>query len=374
MRRRSRKQKKLNTARYFIYVVLFCISVSIFLAYQLNKNEKNYIETYTKEQQILVDEVASKAQEYLSKDANVNINLAENNVVDNILKKSVTSGNRYWIFGKEDKLIFNRDDETSKDTKDTKFQDIIKSDEIMSVTNFNVNKTNYFIGMCTNKSYVISSLKLNKLNIYIFIFVGSFSFALIIIMIGYSLKIKSDESKIAKQKKELQEKNIMIQSLTSSDRGNSYDVEENWKLNRYALDHLTKTYNREFLKKLLGKINSKRNLDVIAIIFSIQGYNAIEDDKLKDDVASSTADIINEEKDKKHVVSRINDAQFALIMLDCNINKAKTMANMISLKFKDKFGKLDLELLYGAAEKNTSDGNTYSVISDAIDEIKIFKI
>jgi len=358
-RSKMKKTVRSKVIQNFIIASVFSSLAFGYIVYETINNKNTVIENYKEEQQILVDEIAKESKEILQSGEQAE-DFYENIVSEKVIKNAETSGSRYWIFGKNDSIIYKRNEEVTLKEKGNKFSDVQEKGYVTSIKTFEVKNNKYVVGLNTKEDYIIKMGELSNLNNSIYLFSGTLSFILIGGVLYFSLKISDKDDNIEYYMDLLKKRNIIIEESTKN------VAEEEVRGN--PKDDLTKVYREEILYKILDKINEQGISPVSILTFQILGLESLKDEVEKSSIIYKTSEILIEIVNDRHVIARKNNNEFVIVILESN--GAEQSAFRILDKFNNQFYQLNIRLLFGISRKDGEDQEIYCVLKDSIDDLE----
>jgi len=345
--------------RNLVMASVFSVLGFAYIVYETVNNKNTFIGSYKEEQQILVDEIAKKSEEILES-GELTEDYYENIVVENVIKKAETSGSRYWFFGKNESIIFKKNEAVNLEEKETKFGGFEENGYVTSIKFFEVKNNKYVVGLNTKEDYIIKKGELSNLNNSIYLFSAAFSFIVIAGVLYFSLKLKDKDENIEYYKRLLKTKNIIIEESNKN-------VAEDQVRNN-PKDDLTKLYREELLYKLLDKINEQGISSVSILIFQILGLQNVNDDAKRSSILYKIAEMLRDIIDERHLIARRNKNEFVIVMLEST--GEEQVAFRVVDKFNNEFCQLKIRLLFGICRKDAENQEIYCVLKDAIDDLE----
>jgi len=330
------KPRKSRLTIVLILSFLFCIAATIFLINELAQNQAYFTRSFGKEQELLVKQIADRSKDALNENPG-----NEQGVIDNIIKTAETSGNRYWFLTKENELLFYKN---SFEMDKLKIKDVnkilysIKSNDgynidvlralsadktngtvlfstsktenkiLVSVFFFQVNNTNYSIGMCTTEAFILSAGKIVKHNTYSIMVLVLVCLILFPTIIAGTIIINKREEEILTSKKIIRAKNMKIEELT----------QVNFK-STILYNDKTNLYSKEVLYALLKKANRPELFPFSMLVINLDYSENITYDDLVLELTSE----INNLLPKTSVSTRVQDAQLAVLFFKTEYGAVK---------------------------------------------------
>ena len=349
----------LHTKSKYLFIIilslLFCAATIIFETKVLKQNQESLTTSFGKEQELLVSQIEKQAINMLSSQSD-----NEQAVIKNIIKNSVTSTNRFWFFTKENKIIFFRDDNETRQLKIKDINMLLKSykmyggknidplitlfsdktrgsvlfseseigeNKLASVSFFEVNGTNYSIGLCTTETYIVDSSYIFKHNSYSIITIVAICLLLFsIVVVNIIIIDKKDDE---------------IQLLTA-------DVSELDLL--YNKD--TNIYSKKVFDALINKLENPQLFPISKIVIDL----SIPEDISFDGLISELSPVLKKLLPQKGILAKTQDNELTVLLFRTHYKSAKALqtklmnsCSNILLKF-DSSVKTDVILLYEKAD------------------------
>ena len=365
------------------------------------------IEGYSANQEILVDEVARDVQAALSlaPDAELeDVKQAEADAVSDIIMQAETSGSKYWFLYSSTGVIFEKNTEETRNVAgknaaelirywklqgggDTEaFEELLDSrkngstvieknvksgKEIVSLQYFQVGYKDYYIGMATSQSYLMSTERVNEHILYLYIFCAVVSLCLSVAVLFLCLKIYRSHMAAERASESLVDKNLQIQELTRK-----LAVKNEAVQSASVYDNLTKLYNRKFFDNLLSKIKNELLMPVSIVILDINGLkklNASAGYTAGDELLEKTAVILRRVCLDTDVISRTGSSEFSVLMTGTKEEAAYAVAKNLMRQFYD-LDNSQLTLSMGVAQMHENNSNIFSVFEEARKNLNIAKM
>jgi diguanylate cyclase (GGDEF)-like protein len=388
-------------------VEVFAISILtvalIFLGWayiyqETSKYKQNVIDSFGVNQEIIVNQVAKSVKDGLESDtakAGYTAEKAEEAVVANIIKKAETSGSRYWFFYTTDRVIFEKDTETTRNvagenmteldrywklhggTGMESFEEMLSDgrngsaifsknnetgNEIISVMYFTAGDREYFLGMSTLQSYVMSTARVDEHILYLWTFSALVSLDILIFSLLLCLRIFRHQKESEKLKKSIVDKSLQIQELNQKLSSKSEAVQ-----NASIYDNLTKLYNRKFFDSLLSRVNHDMLKPVSIVVLDINGLgqlNATEGYNAGDKLLEKTSGILHKVCIDTDVVARTGSSEFTILMTATREAEAYGTARNIRRQFAS-LDNAELTLSVGVAQMPADENSIFTVLEAA---------
>ena len=356
----------------FIIIIslLFCAATIIFETRVLRQNQESFSISFGKEQELLVSQIEKHAIDTLSSQLG-----NEQAVIKNIIQSSVTSANRYWFFIRDNKILFFRDD---NETKQLRIKDInmllksykmaggknidplvtlfsdkskgsvlfseskISENKLASVSFFEVNGTSYSLGICTTETYIVDSGYIFKHNSYSIIKIVAISLLLFSIVVASIIFIDKKNDEIQLLKKFIQSKNQKIEKLTTA------DVSESDLL--YNED--TNIYSKKVFDALITKLGSPQLFPISKIVINI----TFSENITFDGMVSELTPVLKKLLPQKGILARTQDDELTVLLFRTDYKSAKDLQTKLMKAWSNilkKFNssvKADVILLHEKAE------------------------
>lgn len=331
-----------NKPKYLFIIIislLFCVATIVFETRVLKQNQESFSISFGKEQELLVSQIEKQAINMLSSQSG-----DEQAVIKSIIKNSVTSANRYWFFIKENKILFFRDDNETKqltikdinmllksykmtggkniDPLVTLFSDKTRgsvlfseselSENILaSVSFFEVNGTSYSLGIFTTETYIVDSGYIFKHNSYSIITIVALCLLLFSIVVVSIIIIDKKEDEIQLLKKFIQSKNQKIEKLTT------VAVTELDLL--YNED--TNIYNKKVFDALVNKLENPQLFPISKIVINI----SFSENITFDGMVSELSPVLKKLLPQKGILARTQDNELTALLFRTDYNSAKAL-------------------------------------------------
>ncbi len=397
-------------------VELFVISIItvalIFLGWayifqETNKYKTSIIDSYSASQEILVNQVAKNVkaglESYASKGGYTDPNV-EAAVVDNVIKKAESSENRYWFFYSTDRVIFEKDAETTRNVKGKNILELERywklqggsgmeamaemisegrngsvvlsknnttGNEIVSIKYFTVGDRGYFLGMSTVQKYAMNTARVNEHILYLWTFSALVSLDILIFSMLLSLRIYRHQKESEKLNRSIVDKSLQIQELNRKLSSKSEAVQ-----NASIYDNLTKLYNRKFFDNLLSRINHELLMPVSIVVLDINGLgqlNTTEGYNAGDELLEKTSEILHRVCIDTDVVARTGSSEFTILMTATRESEAYGTARNIRRQFAS-LDNTELTLSVGVAQMHEKEDSIFAVLEAARKNLIIEKM
>ncbi len=364
----------LHTKSKYLFIIilslLFCAATIIFETKVLKQNQESLTMSFGKEQELLVSQIEKQAINVLSSQSD-----NEQAVIKNIIKNSVTSANRYWFFTKENKIIFFRDDNETRQLKIKDINMLLKSykmyggknidplitlfsdkaigsvlfsesevgeNKLTSVAFFEVNGTDYSIGLCTTETYIVDSSYIYKHNSYSIITIVALCLLLFSIVIVNIIIIDKKDDEIQLLKKFIQSKNQKIERLTTA--------------NISELDLLynkdTNIYSKKVFDSLINKLEKSQLFPISKIVIDL----SIPENISFDSLMSELSPVLKKLLPQNGILAKTQDNELTILLFRTHYKSAKALQTKllnawsnILMKFNSSV-KTDVILLYEKAD------------------------
>ncbi|MDD3168828.1 MAG: diguanylate cyclase [Eubacteriales bacterium] len=365
---------------------------------ETNKYKEGITESFATNQEILVDQVAksvkSELERYRPKDGH-SYGQAEKAAVANVIKKAEVSGSRYWFFYSSDEVIFERDTEETRNvvgknraelTRYWKlqggagiesFEEMLTDrrngsavfskgnqtgNEIVSVKYFAVEDKDYYLGMSTLQTYVLSTARVSEHILYLWTFSALVSLDILIFSLLLCLRIYKHQVESERLNKSIVDKSLQIQELNRKLTSKSEAVQ-----NASIYDNLTKLYNRKFFDNLLARVNHSLLKPVSIVVMDINGLgqlNAIEGYNAGDELLEKTSEILHKVCIDTDVVARTGGSEFTILMTATKEAEAYGTAKNIKRQFSN-LQNAALSLSVGVAQMQEKENSIFTVLEAA---------
>lgn len=396
-----KKQEKI-VFQIFITIILAVVVVAALwyaAVSEINNHEVNTINAFSKEQYDeninLADKVKIVMEGYM-KDNKVDLKLAEQNVVKNIIKKETNSNNKYIFFYDTEHVLFersnsntkkysgktlnevfnlweynsgsnlddvknlinNKQDGTAEIVKDNK-----KGSEILSWSFIQVSNKNYIVGMSTAESYLLNDVSFDKHAVRFYAFTLIFTMMFSIVFIAFILYRYFSYKKVNALQNELQNRRIQVEEAASKLK----EMEQSVK-RASIYDALTKVYNRQFLHILLSKINFELFLPIAIIVINIEDIQCVNKTfghNKGDEILIKTAELLKKYYGQKNIISRINDDEFVLVLTSIDESSVCKILDELQYKVESSYIGILCKFTFGIAIKNDKNDDIFDVLKAA---------
>ncbi|MEL7571226.1 MAG: hypothetical protein AAGU14_11795, partial [Eubacteriaceae bacterium] len=223
---------KINYKVQLLVIAVLTIALILlgwaYIFQESNKYRNSIIETFSANQEIIVDQVAKTVKIGLASasGSGYTSEQAEQTVVSDIIKKAEASGSKYWFFYSSDRVIFEKSDEETRNLNGDSLLELIKywrlqgatdmeafeemllqgnngsavftknsetGVEVVSLKYFTAGGKSYFIGISTLQSYVMSSARVNEHILYLWTFSALVSLDILVFSLLLGLSIYRNE-------------------------------------------------------------------------------------------------------------------------------------------------------------------------------------
>lgn len=390
-----------------ILTVLLVFLGWAYILQETGEYKENVTENFILNQEILVDQVAKNVKGSLEANAatgKYSTEQAEKAVVENILKKAETSGSRYWFFYTSDRVIFEKNSETTKKLAKTSVpelelywklqggsdiaayfemlseeqngsavfsKDYSIGEEIVTHKFFTVGGTDYFLGMSTLQSYVMTAARVHEHILYLWTFSSLVSLDIVIFSLLLCLRIYKSQKESEKLNRSIADRNLQIQELN-----HNLELKGEAFQNATIYDNLTKLYNRKFFDNLMSRINHELLMPVSIVVLDINGLgqlNSIADYRVGDDLLQKTAEILHRVCIDTDVVARTGSSEFTILMTSTKETEAYGTARNIKRQFSN-LENSDLTLSIGVAQMQSKEESIFEVLEAACKNLILEKM
>ena len=393
---------KVNYKVELLVISMFTVAL-IFLGWayifqETNKYKTSIIDSFGASQEILVNQVAKSVQnglELYTAKAGYATEKAEEAVAANVVRKAESSGNRYWFFYSTDRVIFEKDAETTRNVSGKNLLEleqywklqggsgmetlekmitegrngsvVLSKDnetgkEIISIKYFTFGDRGYFLGMSTLQKYAMSTAKVNEHILYLWTFSALVSLDILIFSMLLCLRIHKHQKESEKLNRSIVDKSLQIQELNRKLSSKSEAVQ-----NASIYDNLTKLYNRKFFDNLLSRINHELLMPVSIVVLDINGLgqlNASEGYNVGDELLEKTSEILHKVCIDTDVVARTGSSEFTMLMTSTRESEAYATARNIQRQF-ESLDNTELTLSFGVAQMHTKEDSIFVILEAA---------
>lgn len=402
-------QKKIGTSleKFYYAVELLLIallaSALILLGWfyvfkEIDRYKQNTIATVSTDQELLLEQVSKAVKESVevSAAAGMSIDLAAQKAVTDIIEKADTSASRDWfLYSADEGVIFEKDRETTRYIKGRDVNALVKhwklqggagtetfadlaanrqsgtviftkngkeGPEIVSLSYIIANRKEYFLGVATRESYIMSVAGVNEHILNLKVFFIFISIGIMILSLHLCLKTYKYHKESSKMNKNIAGKNLQIQELSGKLAKKTEAVR-----NVSVYDSLTGLYNRKFMESLLSRVNYDMLQPVSIIILDINGLeylNSTNGYSAGDILLEKTSEILRKACIETDVIARSSSSEFTVLMT----GTTETQAYGTVENIKRQFANIDngeLTLSAGIAQMTVKDGKILPVLQKA---------
>lgn len=338
--------------------IAFCLILWFFLESQIDLTRKGYISGIAKNNEYIVNQVKS---EILAEAK------SEQEVIE-IVKAAQNTGTRYWMLFSSERVLFERDADTTGVVAGMDFEelekyylrnggegagplmDLIKSGdffsaavvkdvtrggELISAGFLSVDGKTYCVATSILESYLFSSAKIGERIMLLRILFIAMSAMLICLVTFLSASRRKVLLQLQILRDELREKNLLVLEQNGDGFQNNGDL-PNSTANK--TDPLTGLYGSAFFETVLLKL-SKRNVSQIGVIVVrmsnyFELYSAKESDYM-DRILIGTAAVIKSHADGKDFCARVRNNEFVLVKLESTDKLTLQTAKQIFLDLRE---------------------------------------
>ncbi|MCD2346182.1 GGDEF domain-containing protein [Clostridium guangxiense] len=396
-----KKQERIVFEIFIITILAVVVVAALWYAAvsEINNHKENTINAFLKQQYSensnLADKVKIVMEGYM-KDYKLDLKSTEKNIIKNVIKKETNSNNKYIFFYDTNHVVFEKSDSNTKkysdktltevfnlweynggnnlddlkkliNTKQDGTAEIMKDSkngsEILSWCFFKVSNKTYILGMSTSESYLLNDISFDKHVVRFYTFILIFTMMFAATFIAFVLYIFFSHKKVSELKKELQNRRIQIEEAASKLK----EMEQSLK-RASVYDAVTKVYNRQFLHILLSKINSELFFPIAIIVINIEGIQKINKTfghNKGDEALIKTAELLKEYCGQNNIISRINDDEFALVLVSINERDAYKILDELQDKIENSCIEILCKFTFGIAIKNDENDDIFDVLSTA---------
>ena len=384
-------------------LVIAVLTVSLILlgwAYivqESNKYKSSTIESYSLNQEVIVDQVAKtvKAGLAAASKSGYTTKQAEKAVLSSIIENAVSSGSKYWYFYSSDGVIYEKSEEETRLLTGKSISELVNywklkggegvelfeemlmqgengsaafsknseiGNEIVTLKCFTVGDKEYYLGMSTLQPYVMNTARVNEHILYLWTFSALVSLDILIFSLLFGLSIYRNAKTSEKLNKSIVNKSLQIQELNRKLASKSEAVQ-----NASIYDNLTKLYNRKFFDNLLARINHDLLLPVSIVILDINGLdqlNTAEGYSAGDELLEKTSDIMHRVCVDNDIVARTGSSEFTILMTGTKESEAYGTAENIRRQFSN-LNNHDLTLALGVAQLKANGSSIFTVLEAA---------
>ncbi len=326
----------------FIAIIIisffFCAAAIIFETNVLKQNQEAFTRSFGNQQELLVSQISRQANNMLTVYSGT-----EQDVIDEIIKNAETSGSRYWLFVKNNKILFYKNDNETSQLKIINIDKVIQSFKISdgenidalatlfyqrkngsvlfseskakglklaSVSFFEVDGATYSIGMCTTENFILDTGGIFKHNSYSLITMVAICLILFSSIVMILIIINKKNEDILILKKIVQAKNLEIEKLTTVGLESDTLYDEN-----------TNIYSQKVMDALLRKTNNPKLFPISTIVINMHYSESITYDALVSELAPKLQKLLP----NKSIVARTHDNQLTILLFMTEYKLAKDL-------------------------------------------------
>lgn len=252
------KRNRNNRIIIVVSAVIFEIILSLLLFYIFNNAISNTLEEYRAKQKLLADSIMNTAVIQ----ADQYNNDMQTSIISYIEKSFPTSSSMYCIFGKNDKILFLKDENMTSTLVDEKissyFNHNISSRDkklyVVSKSEINYNDEKYTLLICTRQNYLLKKVKLYETRLYCLGFFIIYSSLLIVAIIVSLYRLRSVENSTKTLYKDIKTNRRIIEKL------------ENDKIKHYVnSDKEYSFYNRSIVNEVIAGLTEEEKEKCVQI-------------------------------------------------------------------------------------------------------------
>jgi len=393
---------------FSISLLAMCIILLIwgFMLRELNKYKSSTVRNYSRNQELLVEQVAGNVIQKLESlaDEGFTPEEAERIVVDEIITRAETSGSRYWFLYSTSGAVFEKNYEETVNIKGKSPEDLVRywkikggtgidgfatylqrrqsgssvfsksagsGDEIVSVKYFTVGEKGYFLGMSTKKDYVWSVGRVSGHILNLYIFAGAVSLAVLVLALLLLMAYLKNHRDNEKSGKEIADKNFYIEELSKK-----LEQKTETANNASICDVLTKLYNHRFFYTMLARINTGCFQPISIAIADINGLGRLNRSSgytAGDELLVKTAGLLQKLCMDTDVAARTGRSEFGILMVSTDESQAYGLADNIRRRFDDLVHE-GITLSIGVAQMNAGDADIFGVLERARRNMNLEKL
>ncbi|MGN0153592.1 MAG: hypothetical protein ACI4A3_04010 [Lachnospiraceae bacterium] len=272
--RKKGRIKKLYTSIHY-RMVSISLSVFIFIAVmvaalvlELYNNQENYIHMYERNQQIFVEQLADFIS-YMYEEGK-----CDTDVVDYLTKEVDASGSRFFVYTRENEVLFAKNDITTKclgslKKKSAFYESLEEQNVTIQKVSFSAGEDFYELAVVSDIYTVRADGELTKHQYYILMAVAVMSLVLVSLLVTLVGSWNRTQRKLEGTEKELDirnEKMEIISQETGTLTGDKTDMLTKEEVTGVIKSHGAEFYNIYTIKMLLEKSEDKK-LKPLQIIF-----------------------------------------------------------------------------------------------------------
>lgn len=344
-------------------VVLFISSVLIFVNWELNHNHNVYLNNFSRQQQLLSDQVAIRLKSYLESGQ-----YNSNEAISKIMAEVETTGNRFWFVAMDQELIFVKNEASTKLYESIPLNDFIRENKadgmIISNSTTSFGQYQYTIGICTKVDYIEEEGQLFRHNIYIYmplILLSSFTFILIIYGI---YKTEQSNTKISRLKEEASKRNLALEQLSTmivkKRLNNLEEVDGDNILHRES-----KIYQKTILDSLLNKINLEKIAPVAILVIQLASKkNKISRDKFHE-MIKTISPVLN----KDHVLAEVQQGVFVVLIFHTASDQIPQIQKRVIEEWAIPLKEQGIKIKMGNSCYEDTDRNVIAVFNTVLNQV-----
>jgi len=413
-----RKKYKLNKLKVKVNYKVEIFTLSIFAcalmlfcwAYIIQESDKyvdSVMKNYSSSQEALVSQVSKdvKAAIFASLDEiGDSTEPAESDMVMRVINNAVSSGDKYWFLYSSDGVIFEKSANDTISVKGKSISELVQywklqggsgmetfekmlledqngssvfaknaktEDEIVSWKHFTVNDKSYFLGVSTQKSYVMTIARAKEHILYLYTFAAAVCLNFLILVLFICMTISKNHMETEKSNKSIINKSLQIEELNRKLNSKSEAVH-----NAIIYDGLTKLYNRKFFDNLIGRIKNELLLPIGIVVIDINGLgklNSLCGYSAGDTLLEKTSEILHRVCLDTDVMARTGSSEFTILMTGTKECEAYGTAENIKRQF-DSLDKADLTLSIGVSEMGSKDEDIFAAMEHARKNLTLDKM
>lgn len=401
-----KKRERIVFEIFIIAILAFALVAALWYAAvcEINNHKDNTIDAFSKQQfsenSNLADKVKIVMEGYIKND-NSDLKSAEEYAIKNVIKKETNSNNKYIFFYDTNQVLFEKSNLNTKkysgktlsavfnlweysggnnlddfkkviDSKEDGTAEIKKDDkvgnEIISWCFFEVSNKTYILGMSTSENYLLNDISFDKHIVKFYAFILIFTAMFVTTFIAFALHMVFSYKNVSALESELQSRRIQIEEAAS--KLNEMDQ----SLKRASMyDAVTKVYNRQFLHILLSKINSEMFLPIAVIVINIKGIQDINKalgHSKGNEILIAAAELLKKNYGEKNIVSRIDDDEFALVIINMDENSVYKVLDELRGKIEKNYIGIYCKFTFGVAIKSSKTDDIFDTLKLAKESIE----
>ena len=342
-------------------LILVSILALVFQEMELEHNRQLTVNNYRIMQEDIVKQAALRMESYFA-----NETLDVNAIILKITSEVETTGRSYWFIAREQKLLFVKDEITTKQYVNTAFKAYISDNTIeemqVSYYSFYVGDIEYTVGNCTNISYIEDLGQLFRHHIYTILSLVLISMLSLVILIYIIIILNKRDKEIAGLSSQIKEKNIMVEKLAKKHKE---IIRKSSKVEPFIEHKENTVYSKEVFHSLLEKISNNRIHPVTIAVFEFSSENI--------DYGPNNFRFLFQEIPKKLevdcVLSELSAEVFVLLLFHTVKEEKKEIQEMLISKWAMPLKKRGVNVRMGISSIENEETDIKEVFSSVYREV-----